>query len=257
MIYYYLSHFVQILLLPPGLNLLLVVFGWILSFSWHRLSKWVFGFAFLSLWLLSSPFVGQKLIFGLNHKYPVLDVKTITKQSSAIIVLGGGKRNAPEYKNKYVSSRASLERLRYAVYLHQQTLLPIIVSGGGIYDIPDSEAKLMQNDLREYFNTPIGWLEDQSINTKDEAHLLISLLQSHGIKVAYIVTDSWHIPRAMYIFNSYCVNSGIRVVAAPTMNGDLNSKLNLMSFLPSMEGLSLSVIALHEYLGILSYYLVK
>ena len=257
MTFYHVSHFIQLWLFPPGFNLLLIFIGMITLKRLPKFAISVLWFACASLWILSTPIVGQKLISVLQRQYAVLDNFPVNKSplSGAIIVLGGGKNIALEYKNKYASSQSSLSRLRYGVHLHHQTNLPIIVSGGGSKNIPYSEALLMQNELQEYFNLPTKWKEEESLTTSDEAKIIIPWLQKNKILFAYIVTDAWHMPRAMYAFKHACINTNIKIIPAPTNIYDLDAELGVLKFFPSITGLYISDIALHEYIGLIWYYL--
>ena len=256
---YYISHFLQIWFLPPGVNLLLAFIGFLLLNHLHRLGECLIIFSFLSLWLFSTPIIAQFFISGLLHQYPALQIQPdkIDEQQvpGAIVVLGGGWTEVSEYKGKYVTNRLTLNRLRYGVSLHQQLHLPIIVSGGGLKGYSFTEAELMLNDLTEYFKVPHQWKEDKSMTTRDEANLLVSILKKHGIKKAYIVTDSWHMPRTMYAFNTAFEGTRIQIIAAPVGCFTSTTKLRFFDFFPSLGALNTSATALHEYIGLLTYFI--
>ena len=255
--FYYVSHFLQIWLLPPGINLLLAVSGFLFLRHSQRVGRGLITIAFVSLWLLSTPIIAQILIDRLQYQYPLLQIDKSPKQntSGAIIVLGGGDGIASEYENSHILSEATQSRLHYAAYLYNKTHLRIIVSGGNLNKSFPTGADLMLRELRNYFKIPVAWKEDASITTKDEGNLMVPILQRNGIDIAYLVTNAWHIPRAMYTFNSSFSNTKIKIVAAPMGYIILQPNQGFLNYLPSLEGLNTSNIAIHEYIGMLSYQL--
>ena len=208
---------------------------------------------FLSLWLLSTPFVAYNLVDILQNKYPILqpDLLTDVKASDAIVVLGGGDAIAAEYGNRHTVSDFTLHRLQYAAFLHKKTGLPIIVSGGKENGAVDSEADLMANVLRENYNITTLIKEDRSMTTADESKYLADLLAQHKMQNIYLVTNAWHMPRAVFIF--HC--AGVKVTPAPMGYYVYDPGYALISFLPSITALFASSIAIHEYLGLGWYYL--
>jgi len=258
MYFYYFSHMLQAWILPPGVNLLLAIVG----FLWLRYSKRVGQciviVAFVSLWLFCTPMIARLLINHLQSAYPTLKVDQIPRKPlNVIIVLGGGHTISPEYENGYVLSDATEERLHYAAYLYHQTHFPIIVSGGTFHASSPSEAELMRQDLKNYYFIFDAWKEDKSINTRDEGKLMVPILKKHGIKTAYLVTNAWHMPRAMYAFHYSFRNTKINIIAAPMGYLLLQSDQEMLSYLPSFEALDVSATAMHEYIGFLAYRLIN
>lgn len=258
MLLYQLSHFLQIWIFPPGFNLLIALIGILLLRPLKRLAFCLLFFSFISLWIVSTPLIAELFLEGLLHQYPALQLSPnkVDKQpgAGAILVLGGGAWEASEYKSGYATSRNTLNRLRYAVYLYQQTQLPIIVSGGKTQYLPYAEAELMSTDLKEYFNIPVVWKESKSFTTRDEAKFLLPILQQHKINKIYLVTDAEHMLRAMYAFKSALVNTDINIIAAPVGCRKLDTEVHWLDFFPSAGGLYTFVGAMHEYIGLLAYH---
>lgn len=247
---FFISHFIQAWVLPPGINLLLGVLGVLLWRLYHTLGMTLIIISFASLWLLSTPIIAWMLINGLQKQYPVLKVNELPKlNNAAIVVLGGGHGSAPEYSTKQSVSDNTLGRLRYAVYLYGETKLPIFVSGGGSYY---TDAGLMQEVLTKDFKIPVKGEEHNSINTADEAKFLLPLLKENNIDTIYLITNAWHIPRSMNIFNAIFKNEGIKVIAAPMGFAMVNPR-SILSYLPYLGALNTSTVALHEYIGIIWY----
>jgi len=200
--------------------------------------------------------VAQLLIRQLQDKYKPLQLNNIIKISQcAIIVLGGGHKMASIPQKKYILSHATKARLRYAVRLYDETNLPIITSGGKLNIHSPSEAKLMRKNIQAHHPIPIIWEENHSNNTKEESQFMVSILKKHHIKVAYLVTHAWHMPRAMYSFNYAFRNTKIKIIAAPMGYTSLESNRKLFNYLPTSKALEISNTAMHEYIGLLAYYL--
>jgi uncharacterized SAM-binding protein YcdF (DUF218 family) len=250
---YAISHVIQTGLLPPGVNLLLIMFG--LAF-WRRrpqFSKTLLIIAIGSLWLFSTPFIAQRLIDLLQQQYRPWQLEQLTENHSAIVVLGGGASAAPEYKQHFMVSDAALKRLNYAAFLYRHTHLPIIVSGGKLNQTSYTEASIMETILKENFNIPVIWQEDQSSNTADESKCLIPVLKHYKINTILLVTTAWHMPRSVSVFNKTFQETGIKIIPAPT--GYITSKFTpaFLYYLPAIDALQTSAIAIHEFIGLIWY----
>ena len=247
---------IGLLLLPPGIILVIALFGLLLQIKWQRLGMFFLVVSILLLFVLSLPLTGAYLLAQLESYAPpvgpVLDEERKLK-AGAIVVLGGGRyANAPEYGVDTVNA-LTLERLRYGTYLQGLTGLPILVTGGALYSDALSEAELMQTALKEIFNTKAQWLEKQSRNTMENAIYSQQILTSAGYKQIYLVTHSWHMRRAAWTFEQV----GLDVIPAP-MNFTTLTSTDRVIFgnLPSGGGLMMSSTALHEYLGLIWYKLI-
>lgn len=232
-------------LLPPLSLFMLGAAGWILLRQRHAtLGRFFVSLAVCLLWLLSTPLVSFQLVSWLEKQIP-----TVTHcKPQAIVVLGAGTYfSAPEYDGDTVTD-LGLERLRLAAHLHRRTNLPILVTGGRPDGGTYSEAKLMQSVLEQDFNVPVKWIEDESANTRENALFSQKLLQPQGIDSIYLVTQAWHMPRALGIF----YRTGFCTTPAATGH-QTRHRTTLLSFLPSAKALAASHAALHEGIGIIWY----
>ncbi|NIW86819.1 MAG: YdcF family protein [Gammaproteobacteria bacterium] len=237
------------LVLPPGFILVLGVLGFVLIRRWRVAGGAVLGASLVLLWLLSAPVTGRALLHSLEV-YPPLDLATLGQRSpDAIVVLGGGRdRPAPEYGGETVS-RTTLARLRYAARVYFKTGLPVLVSGGRVFGGERSEAALMQEALRD-FDVAVRWIEDRSRSTVENARLSARLLAEHAADEVILVTDAWHMPRAVTAFE----RAEVAVIPAPTgFHAGAGEAPLLLRCLPSAHGLEMSAQALHEYFGRLWY----
>jgi len=237
------------LLLPPASLLLLAICG--LLSRRRRLGRTLLSLALLGLVLLSLPYTASRLA-ALLPAYPALDAQAIAAaRPQAIVILGGGLRGeAPEYVPGYDVKAETLQRLRYGAHLERQTGLPILVSGGRVFDGEQPpEADLMAVVLEHDFGVPVRWREVRSRNTAENARYSRQLLAGEGITRILLVTHGLHLPRALEQFRA----NGLEVTPAPTVLLSTGESPGLLDFLPSAVGLEGSVEVLHEVLGRLWY----
>lgn len=249
MIELYASSILKALILPPGVILLLLLFGLMLLKHNPVAAKVLLWSSLISGYFLCTPLVSSLLQQQLQI-YPALKEGQI-KQShaQAIVVLSAGRyRNAPEYGSDTVDDD-SLVRVRYAAYLHRITALPVVVSGGYVFNKDgESLARVMADALKNGFDINEVWLEDKSHTTAENAIFTKKLLSEKGIDTIFLVTHATDMPRAKAIFEK----AGLNVLPAPTHFIMLEDN-NLFSILPSARALEGSYHALYEMVGNLWY----
>lgn len=238
------------LLLPPGLQIILIIVG-LLVWRWCRwLSKSCLWIGMLSLWLLSLPVVSALLHQPLEA--PFIKVSAYEgNQAQAVVVLGAGRHYAaPEYGDDTLSHSA-LWRLRYGAYLAKRWDLPVVVSGGSVRDFDRiSEAEMAANFLTEEMGVETVWLEKQSRNTWQNALYSKNLLDEKSIEKVFLVTHAYHMQRSAYAFK----RAGIEYIPMPTgFSSNQAVAAWWRHWLPASTALQRSYLALHEYLGLLFY----
>lgn len=213
----------------------------------------------LQVIIFSLPATANWLIAGLEQQYPPQkDIWIQDELPEAIVVLGAGRnRNAPEYGGES-TSLTGIERLRYAALLHRKTGLPILLSGGEPLPNVRSEAELMRDVLVNEFKVPVRWLEKDSHTTWQNAELSNKILSAEGIQSAWLVTQAWHMPRSMMVFKNQNQNSdenkSITYHAASVSFGSIIPWSDLyMKWVPQPTALTRSMVALHEWVGLLWY----
>ena len=237
----------KLLLLPPAINFLLLALAWLLRRR-RGLCTALTALSLGSLLLLSVPRVASLLMTGLEKTPAVTAAKL--DQAQAIVVLAGGRLlNSPEYGDT-INAR-TLARVRYGAWLGRATGLPLLVSGGIVFDPGPAEATLMARVLEQEFGLAPRWVERASRNTCENASLSAELLAADAVDNVVLVTHALHMPRAVYCFTQH---AGLTVQPAPTafLSGEGRGQ-NLFDWLPTAYALSLSRAALHEYLGLAWY----
>lgn len=232
------------LLLPPAFQLLGIIVAWLLWQRWPRLSRWLMGFSVFSLVLLSTPIVSSSLMATLKDQNQPLTSEQ-GKRAEVIVILGGGRVNKSlEYGGDAVNDR-TLMRLRYGAKLQRELHLPILVTGGSVFDqatVP--EAVMMAGVLQDEFGIPVRWQEGRSQTTAENAAFTAEMLKQEGVKRILLVTHSWHMPRAVGVFTK----AGLLVVPAP-MDLAAGEETRVLDFIPSPQALLASYFTFHEWLG--------
>ena len=111
-------------------------------------------------------------------------------------------------------SPALQRRILHAVDLLQRGYAAALLVTGGVGKYPPAEAAVMQHLAMAHGVLPQHILcEDQATSTFESAVLCCSILQQRGWSHALVVTDRYHLPRALLAFWS----CGLRAVgsAAP------------------------------------------
>jgi len=236
---------ITLLLLPPGCLLLIAVAGLATVRRHPGLGRGLVALSFVALYVLSTQFVANELLRTLEPKF---SNPLANRKGQAIVVLGGGKYfAAPEYESDTVSAE-TLTRLRYTAHLYRATGKPVLVTGGAPEGSPTDEASAMKSVLELEFQVPVTWRERHSDSTLENARLSARILQAAGIRTIYLVTNAWHMPRAILAFE----HAGVTVIPAPTRFATA-FRLNAKDFLPKARALRDSSRFFHEIIGIAWY----
>ena len=234
---------VETLLFPPFSLILLGLAGVLIMRFNRRLGAWTVVLAFAVLYIASTPLVENLLVRSLQTVAPLESVAML-EPAEAIVVLGAGAyRNAPEYGEPSLGGSA-LERLRYGVWLHRRTGIPILVTGGTPLGVPPPEADIMARILLDDYGIAARWVENRSDNTRQNALYSAEILLESGISTIALVTHTIHMPRARSAFE----NAGLSVIPAATKYSGTGG-IAILDFFPKASALSSTANSLHEWLG--------
>jgi uncharacterized SAM-binding protein YcdF (DUF218 family) len=225
------------LLLPPiGLLLVGLLAG---LAAWRRSRAGLLAaLSAAGVMLLATPLVAGLLVTGL---LPTEDAAPAASPPGAIIILGGDSaqgRDGPDV------GQLTLERLRAGAALARANGLPILVTGGALRPGQPSLAALMARSLQADFGMPARWVEPEAADTRENAAFSVALLRADGISAALLVSQAWHLPRAMGAF----ARQGFPVRPAPVRL--LNPlQFEAGSLVPRADHLLESWFAIHEWAG--------
>ncbi|VVQ12634.1 hypothetical protein PS918_05492 [Pseudomonas fluorescens] len=244
-------YFVKQLLLPPGLLLLLLLLAWWWRRSRPRLAGLCFAFGLGGFWLMSLPVVVQWTA-GLLEREPPLardEWATLAQRADAIVVLGSGRERGDSAWGTDQPTGVGLERQRYAARLAKASGLPILTSGGLHYGTPPTEAQLMADSLRDDFGVSVRWQEGRSRTTWENAQLSAEVLLPEGVKRVVLVTQAWHMPRAVWSFRK----AGFEVVPAPVGFLGRDNGEPLGGWMPEFKAIWRSGQLMNEAVGQVGY----
>jgi uncharacterized SAM-binding protein YcdF (DUF218 family) len=250
-IYQVLKH----LLLPPGIILVLLALAFFLVRG--TLGRLTLFLAWSLLLIMSLPVFAEVLIRA-AERYPALAPEDVGRTGAqAIVVLGAGiYSDAPEYGGDTVDVN-SMKRSRYAAWLHRRTGLPIYVAGGAGRWAP---GPAIRRFLEQELGVRLAALEEASRSTWENAAMIRPLLDAAGIRRVLLVTDAWHMPRAVQAFErvgvevvpapTYFVSGGRRLRREPVARGE-----HWRNWMPQPQVWLASYYAMYELLGGVYYQL--
>jgi uncharacterized SAM-binding protein YcdF (DUF218 family) len=201
---------------------------------------------FLITYVFSLPLTAELLTRSLET-YPAVPADRLEK-AQAIVILGGGERGWAREYGCPMPGKFTLERLCYGAKLARKTALPVLVSGGA----PEKgapEAAVMAKALTDFFDVKTTWIEDRSLDTRDNASYTLEILKPIHIRTIVLVTHAIHMRRAVNEFQ----REGFDVIPAPTsFFSDNRNEKKYFGLVPSAEAAYRGYYATHEYVGILA-----
>ncbi len=233
------------ILLSPIALLLATMLGIAIAARWRRTGR---TFALLSaalLYVLATPLTANYLVGSLELSAP----QPHDDDVRAIVVLSGDIEHTGKHPDQIRLGRISLERVFWAAEQYHANPLPILVTGGPIKGTSVPVADLLATALEKVFKIPVTWKETKSLTTYENAKFSSKVLQEEGISNVIIVTQSWHMPRAVWAFTHF----GIRAIPssfaplAPVRNFEVGA------LVANVRSLSTSTYAIHEIMGFLYY----
>jgi uncharacterized SAM-binding protein YcdF (DUF218 family) len=238
------------LALPPVSLLLLALLGLVLSL---RQKQAGLALAIVSVLLLSLLSCHGSAVWlarnALPQFAPLPMAQLKARKVQAIVVLGGGVLpQAPEYGQSQPGAHTAA-RLRYGVWLARQSALPLAFTGGLGWAASgaqtDSEAVVAARVAQQDYGMALRWNEAESRDTAGNARLLAPMLRKDGVQRIALVTDAWHMPRAVAAFE----RAGLAVTPAP-MGFVLPVESELLEWMPSAHGLLATRQVLREWLAL-------
>lgn len=235
---------IKAVLLPPGIMIALGVVGLALMPRRRKLGMTLVAASMTLLLVLSMPAVSNPLAQSLARHVP-LEVEGIPAAVGAIVLLTSGiNANSPEYGGD-VASLSSVERARYAAFLHRRTGLPILVVGGRPRPSTLSEGEAARRLLEDEWGVPVRWLEGEARDTEESAFNSFKILNREGIGTILLVTHFYHMVRGEFIF----MRAGFQVIPA-AMGFKTQAPFTAYDLLPSAGALSVSTWVLNEWFGL-------
>jgi uncharacterized SAM-binding protein YcdF (DUF218 family) len=234
------------LLVPPIPLMFVAMIGLLVERRHRRFGRFLAWSGLLGLLLLAMPAVSGFLLATLERNLPLLPPPSQPPQ--AIVILGGDTLHSASQMPIVHLGPLSLERVRAGALLARRTGLPILITGGALRAYEPPVAAMMADSLVHDFQVPVKWVERESRDTWENAHLSALILHEQGINSVYLVTQAWHMRRAIVAF----ADTGITVTAAPPRLDRTTAPL-VEDFIPEVGGWRASYYAMHEWIGWIWY----
>ncbi len=197
--------------LPPGVFIVaLFALAW---YAWKRrgekrLAALLFALTFV-FYLLCTSFVAERTLGWLEQAY----LPPAEPAGDVIIMLGGGAMpDSPDVDGVGALCASPANRLLTAVRLQRKLGVPILLSGGQVYEDTGAEAKIARRMLID-LGVPEEQIlvETRSVNTTQNARYSAEILRAQGLTQPILVTSAFHMKRAVLNFKK----QGIDVVPYP------------------------------------------
>ena len=232
------------LALPSNLALLLFILALLAALMRRsrRWSPWLLGASGAVVFGFSSGMVAAALMSPLEYSYPTIhDGRSHPEARNTCVVLTAWAGDDPNWPLTAKLNASGAYRVLMALELHHDRPdCRVIVSGD------KTTARIMADTLLA-LGVPQALLtvEDVSAHTDESARALPGLV---GRDPFFLVTSAGHLPRSMLLVTG----QGLNAIPVPT-DFQLPRDWRRAELAPSPFGLSVSDLAVHEYLGLLWY----
>jgi uncharacterized SAM-binding protein YcdF (DUF218 family) len=136
--------------------------------------------------------------------------------------------------------------------LYRRLNIPILVSGGSVYDGNTAVAPIAARFLVDLGIPPdMVLIESESRDTYENALFSKRLCIRKGLQHPILVTTGYHMKRALYCFES------VKLMAAPSpceLTVQPRQSFSWRRLLPNASSLHAAAVALHEWLGRVWYW---
>lgn len=202
----------------------------------------------------SQPWVGDALVRSLEDDYVQLKAQDLPR-ADAIVVLGGAT-GAPVPPRVDVDVGDAFDRLLFGVRLWRAGKADhMIFTGGVIASLEGSQVtegqRLRQLALEYGVEAQAILTEEQSRSTYENALYTAPIVRQRGWGRVLLVTSARHMRRAVGVFKK----QGVEVIPAPTDVIAVHRPLSVGRFLPNVDALRASHMAVKENVGICVYWL--
>ncbi len=235
-------------LMPPMVLVAAIPLGAVLALRWRRLGLAIVLPASILLYALCTPLLSMRLLVALESSVAPASPAALAR-AQAIAVLGGDVYHGAPPSVPDDVGLLTLDRLRLGAALYRRRKLPIVVSGGAQGGSALSLGALMAQALERDFGVPTSWIDGRAENTFENAARIAEILKAHDIHTVLVVTEAWHMPRAIWSFEQ----TELDPVPAPAERSYLGSGLDWSALLPDYASYERSFDALHEMLGMVYY----
>ena len=186
--------------LPPGIFILALfaLAAWLWRRRGEKRAAAILAGITFAFYLLCTGFVAERTMGALESCYEPPERPT----GDVIIMLGGGAMaDSPDVDGEGALCASPANRLLTAVRLQRMLDVPILLSGGQVYEDTGTEAKIAKRILLS-LGVPEDKIlvETRSINTRQNAQFSAEILRAHGLSHPILVTSAFHMNRSVLNF---------------------------------------------------------
>jgi len=222
---------------------------WLLSRKRSRPLWGLFWLAYGLLWLCSTPFFADLLLWPLEGPYENIP----PPQKADIILVLGGMLDLSRSQPGRLEFLDSADRFVQALHLARQFPDALLVFSGGTGDLfhqEKKEALLLQAEAQaQGIPAERIRLEAQSRNTYENAQETKHLLQRFGGQHVVVVTSAFHMRRALGCLRK----AGVSAWPYPVDFRSHPQQRSFWDYIPSAFALPATTLAVREYVGLLMY----
>ncbi len=221
----------------------------LLRLSKRKIFKLFYFLSFMYFYFSANGLIPGFFISRLEANIKAVD-ESVLCDHQAMIVLGGGNTTFPGMIKLNNTSEA---RLVEAFRLYQKALkvcqvhYKIFLSGADVSGVGRSEAKLLEDMLVNFgVNKEDIRIDEQSMNTFENAKFIKTLIKDEPYDKYLLVTSAVHMRRAQKKFAHFNIN---------TTAAAADYSYPIKGWLPRGYNLVLQDKVMHEYLGLVKYWL--
>jgi len=261
---------VSAIVYPAGMSFFLLLIGmglwrWGRGDRWQLWGKRVAVAGLTVFYLFSNGLVAEQLALSLERR--VMPPDPMPK-ADGVIVLGGGI-SPRAFPRQTAEVHDAGDRLLYGAHLIREGHADWMVcaaGGGELSYIEQSEAEAMR-EMLDWMGVSDDQilLDTKSRNTRENAAESLPLAVERGATSVYLVTSASHMPRSLGIYQKQAEQLGIEgleIIPAPCDFTVIDPEKYpplfyraAMSLLPTASALETSTRILHEYYGMVYYWL--
>ncbi len=247
------------LFIPGSLAFLYItlIVGVVLLFkrTTNRIGKYCIAIVIVLYLIFSIPITARWFAVPLGWGFHSLENRDTAHGAKAIVVLDAGTTRFRDQKNRVeIPLNTTVLRALEAIRIYQLLDHPLVIVSGGNNQLEpgwEPDASVLRYQLING-GVPLDRiiLDSKSFNTHDHVVNIGLILKSRGINSFVLVTSPDHMRRAMWAFQSV----GINPVASPC-KGMMDKYSGWMAWFPSTNTLEFTQATMHEYFGIIYYFL--
>lgn len=248
------SRGVWLFIQPSNFLFIILIFGFIslLFFGKVKTGKNIILVSLTIMFFAGFTNLSKWLLFPLEERFSQYTNQTDKTPYEGIIILGGSEKITISTAQSQPTFNQHSERVMAAVSLSRMfPALPVIHSGG----TRRSPEEWSENDVAEKFFYQMGMdlskirFENKSYNTHSNALESKKLFAANETGTWLLVTSAFHMPRAVGTFSHAAIN-----IQPYPVDYKTSLKYQGLFSLNFAENMTLFDLAIHEYIGLISYY---